>query len=214
MIDQCHLCNSQAVVFFHQDKNREYWQCQSCQLIQVPKVYQLSSAAEKAEYDKHQNDNADPGYRKFLSRTCKPLFGQLKADAKGLDFGCGPGPTLSLMAAEQGFGCENYDPFYFPQTELLNRQYDFISATEVIEHIGDARRSLNQLTAMLKPGGILALMTKRSQDLAAFKQWHYKNDPTHISFFHLRSFEYIAQHWQLRLQVIDQDVVFLQKGQP
>jgi len=214
MIDQCHLCNSQAVVFFHQDKNREYWQCQSCQLIQVPKVYQLSSAAEKAEYDKHQNDNADPGYRKFLSRTCVPLFSQLKAGARGLDFGCGPGPTLSLMAAERGFDCDNYDPFYYPDTELLSRQYDFISATEVIEHISDAKHSLDQMTAMLKPGGILAIMTKRSRDLAAFKQWHYKNDPSHISFYHLSSFEYIAQHWQLRLQVIDQDVVFLYKGQP
>jgi 16S rRNA G1207 methylase RsmC len=29
-----------------------------------------------------------------------------------LDFGCGPGPTLSILLAEQGQQVDLYDPFY------------------------------------------------------------------------------------------------------
>ncbi|MGB2360319.1 MAG: methyltransferase, partial [Porticoccaceae bacterium] len=62
----------------------------------------MSSAAEKAIYDQHQNSPDDLQYRRFLSRLTEPLLERLGPCSRGLDFGCGPGPTLSVMMAEQG----------------------------------------------------------------------------------------------------------------
>jgi cyclopropane fatty-acyl-phospholipid synthase-like methyltransferase len=39
----------------------------------------------------------------FLSQVFNPVMVHLKKGAKGLDFGCGPGPTLSLMFEKQGY---------------------------------------------------------------------------------------------------------------
>ena len=47
------------------------------------------------------------------------MFGRIRLHliynlARGLDFGCGPGPALTLLMEEAGFAKMNlYDPFYF-----------------------------------------------------------------------------------------------------
>ena len=64
---------------------------------------------------------------------------------------------------------------------------------------------------MLKPGGWLGIMTKRVIDQEAFSRWHYKNDPTQITFFSDQSFRWIAAQYGLALSIVDQDVVLLQK---
>jgi len=42
-----------------------------------------------------------------------PLLGD-NHDLHGLDYGCGPGPTLSVMLREKGFKMADYDPFFKP----------------------------------------------------------------------------------------------------
>lgn len=207
----CPLCLGAELLFYHQDKRRSYYQCQSCQLVSVPAEFYLSAAAEKAEYDKHENDPYDLGYQRFLNRTLAPLLARFDTSAQGLDFGCGEGQALSMMARERGFEIYNYDLYYANHPETLTKQYDFISLTEVIEHVSDAAGLLMQLDQLLKPSGILAVMTKRVQDKAAFATWHYKNDLTHINFYSEATFEWLVHHYGWRLEVIDKDVVFLHK---
>lgn len=207
-MNSCPLCNSQALSFFHRDKHREYWRCELCQLVSVPEAYRLSAADEKTFYDHHENHSEDLGYRRFLGRTWHPLVERITPVMQGLDFGCGPGPTISVMAKEQGISMENYDLYYFHRPELLQRQYDFITMTEVIEHVADASALLTRLNRMLKPSGVLAIMTKRVLDIDAFIHWHYKSDLTHIRFYSITTFEWIARHFQWQLEVIDKDVVF------
>ena len=89
---------------------------------------------------------------------------------------------------------------------------NFITMTEVIEHIARPSELLPRLDRLLSPGGILAVMTKRTRDLAAFSSWHYKNDPTHICFYSEVTFEWIAQKMSWKLEVIDKDVVFFTKS--
>jgi hypothetical protein len=55
-------------------------------------------------------------------------------------------------------------------------------------------------------------MTKRVRDKPSFSTWHYKNDPTHIAFYSEQTFAWLAQQWQLKLEIIDNDVVFLTKS--
>ena len=196
---------------YHQDKKRAYQQCHQCDLVFVPHKFYLSAEEEKAQYDLHDNQVDDPGYRKFISRTLNPVLERVSIGAKGLDFGCGPGPALSVMAKEQGVDVENYDLYYANYPERLAVQYDFITMTEVIEHLSKPNNVLTQLDKMLKPNGILAIMTKRVKDNDAFKTWHYINDPTHICFYSDKTFEYIANSFSWRLEIIGADVVLLTK---
>ncbi len=207
----CPLCSDNNSQHYAQDKKRKYWQCNQCSLVYVPEKYQLSQNDEKAEYDKHQNSPQDEGYRQFLNRTVKPLLKQLKPNAQGLDFGCGAGPTISEMLKPYQIAVENYDLYYFNQPELLEKQYQFITLTEVIEHIAMPAKLLKLLDSMLLAQGILAIMTKRVSNLEAFKTWHYKNDPTHICFYSQATFQWIAQKMHWRLEVQDKDVVFFHK---
>ena len=212
----CPLCLSCQTRLYHSEQRpkvlmRDFWRCDQCALVFVPAAFHLDAVAEKAVYDQHQNQPDDPGYRKFLGRVFEPLRQRLAPEAEGLDFGCGPGPTLALMFSEAGFQCANYDLYYCHQPECLSRPYDFIVSTEVVEHLCAPGQVLAQLIGLLKPGGWLGLMTKRLTTDAAFANWHYTLDPTHISFFADNSFRWLAARYQLQLEFCGPDVVLLQK---
>jgi len=177
----------------------------------VPESSILPINEERAEYDKHENHIHDQGYRKFLSRVFNPIKERIQPSAKGLDFGCGPGPALAEMFKEAGFDMSTYDPFYAKNEKVLNGSYDFITSTEVIEHVKNPVQYLNQITKMLKPGGTIGLMTKLVTDQHAFKNWHYKNDQTHIRFYSKKTFKFIANSYKLNLKFIGNDVIILQK---
>ena len=183
-------------------------QCDSCNLVSVADEFLLSSTDEKSIYDRHENNSDDEGYRKFLSRAFDPLKERVSNNAVGLDFGCGPGPTISQMGNEIGMKIENYDLYYFNYPALLQQKYDFVILTEVIEHIADSASLLQQLNSILKPNATLAIMTKRVVNHQRFKNWHYKNDLTHIRFYSIKTFEWIAKKLNWQLEIIDKDVVF------
>lgn len=207
----CVLCNDTGLTFYHRDARREYWHCGTCELVQVPSCWHLDPDAEKAHYDLHENSAGDPAYRLFLSRTFNPVLAELKPGAEGLDFGCGPGPTLSLMFREAGFQCADYDIFFAPDDAVLQQSYDFITTTEVVEHLAAPGAVLRRLWGLLRPGGIIAVMTKRVLDVEHFSAWHYRADPTHIVFFHRHTFEWLAQEWRAEVAFPANDVVLLRK---
>lgn len=209
--DICPLCGSSLAEAFHVDAVREYRQCQLCSLVFVPCRFWLGRDEEKAVYDLHENDPKDRGYRRFLSRLVLPMLERLDGPCDGLDFGCGPGPALSLMFHEHGHQVKLYDPFYCDEPSLLIRRYDFICATEVVEHLHNPDRELSRLFGILKPGGLLGIMTKLVIDSAAFGNWHYIRDLTHICFFSRDSFCWIADRYGVDVTFIGNDVILLQK---
>ena len=211
MSNICPLCSSPEPKFFLEDKKRAYFRCGTCQLIFVSSEFYLSENAEKAEYDLHQNMPDDPGYRKFLSRLFEPLNERIAPGSNGLDFGSGPGPTLSLMFEETGHDMELFDKFYAQDTAVLNNQYDFITATEVLEHLQNPKMELERLWTCLKPGGYLGIMTKLALRVEEFKSWHYKNDMTHVCFFSCETFEWLANTWNAELIFAAKDVILLRK---
>jgi len=166
---------------------------------------------EKAEYDKHENQIEDEGYRRFLSRTLEPVAAKVEPNSRGLDFGCGPGPALAQMFRECGFEMSVYDKYYADDESVFDSHYDFVTATEVVEHLKNPMLEIERLWSVLKPLGILAIMTKRVKDLDGFACWHYKNDPTHIIFFHEKTFAWIAKKLDAQLSIESPDVVLLIK---
>ncbi|WP_386082769.1 class I SAM-dependent methyltransferase [Vreelandella sp. F11] len=211
MMRRCPLCAESTTALYHRARRRDYYQCATCKLVFVPPEQHLSAAEEKAEYDKHQNSPHDTGYRRFLGRLFTPLLAKLSSHARGLDFGSGPGPTLSVMFAEQGHPMTIYDPFYAPDASALTQKYDFITATEVVEHLSQPGQVFAQLMNQLAPGGYLGLMTKRVTSPEAFACWHYISDPTHISFFSEETFRWWAQKNSLVVEFPGPDTVILHK---
>jgi len=207
----CPLCTGSATTPFQRDARRPYLHCCRCHLVFVPPPFLPDRAAERAEYDLHENFVDDPRYRAFLWRLGAPLLARLGPGAVGLDFGCGPGPALARMLQERGLTVALYDPFYAPDTSVLTGQYDFICATEVVEHLHRPRRELPRLWSLLAPGGWLGIMTKLLRDAAAFAQWHYKNDPTHVCFFSETTWRWWAARHGVCPEFEGDDVIFLQR---
>jgi SAM-dependent methyltransferase len=140
-----------------------------------------------------------------------PLLARLTPGSRGLDFGSGPGPALARMLTEAGHDVALYDPFYAPRRAVLTGRYDFITATEVVEHLHRPGPELDRLYRLLNPGGLLGIMTKRVIDRERFARWHYINDPTHVCFFSGATFDWLAARWQARLDFVDRDVIIIIK---
>ncbi len=207
----CPLCSTPHASFYHQDQRRVYHQCHCCKLVFVAPAYLPSAQAEQAEYQLHENHPDDTGYRQFLNRAAAPLCAKLGQPATGLDFGCGPAPVLAAMLEAAGHTMHLYDPFFHPDTKALERQYQFITCTEAIEHFHAPVLELNRLDACLETHGWLCVMTKRVISAARFKNWHYKNDPTHVSFFSDETFYYIGRKYGYQVYLVSADVVLMHK---
>ena len=211
MSESCPLCEHSHISLYSQDKRREYYQCSACDLVFVLRDQLISLQQEKSIYDSHENDIEDLGYQKFLSRAADPLLQQLQRPSCGIDFGCGPGPALANMLTKRGHNVALYDIFYYPESQVLNKQYDFVTCTEVIEHVANPQKVWQQLLGMLKPDSVLVVMTKLVIDQERFKNWHYKNDITHINFFSRTTFELLAKTSGLTLTFYGNDVMLFKK---
>ena len=175
----------------------------------------LSISSEHAFYGTHENGVDDLGYRQFLKRFLDPFLEECPVGEKyltGLDFGCGPGPALAAMLTEQGADMSLYDPLYYPDKGVLNKQYDFIVSTEVFEHLHDPSAVMDVLSGILMQGGCLGVMTEfLPVEKEKFAQWHYRRDPTHVGFWSERTFAYVAERWGFDVKTIDRRVVLLSK---
>ncbi len=207
----CSLCLSETDNLFFTDRNRHYISCDHCGLIFVPQDFWLNAVEEKAVYDLHENSPHDQGYRNFLSRLTTPLSEKLKPQQKGLDFGCGPGPALPTLLEEQGHQVDRFDLHYHNDPTIFGNRYDFICATEVLEHLQAPNSEFTKLFSILKPGGWLGIMTKLVIDRQAFSKWHYIRDLTHICFYSHGTFEYLAHRFNAELNVVANDVILLRK---
>ena len=210
-MNSCPLCNSKKNTLYSQDKTGEYRLCSVCSLVFVLKEYYLDDEAEKARYDLHTNSCEDAGYRKYLTKVSEPVIKRLYEGAHGLDFGSGPGPTLSLILEDAGFDMKIYDHFYARDEEVLELKYDFITSTEVVEHLYEPKAVLDKLWSILNENGLLCILTQLYPDQEAFSSWYYKNDPTHVCFFSLKTLSWLAEQWKAELETVDKDLFIFKK---
>lgn len=207
----CPLCAASAPEFCA-DRTRRYFGCVRCGLVTGDPAAQVSPQEERAIYDLHQNDAADLRYRAFLARLADPLLSKLVPGMHGLDFGCGPGPVLSLLLREAGMQMQDYDPLYAPNAALLQRQYDFVTCSEVVEHFRDPLAGWAQLAALVRPGGWLGVMTQLAPDVPErFLRWRYRDDRTHVSFHREATLRWLAARFGMTLTVVEERVFLLQR---
>lgn len=193
----CPLCSAPTLELSNAAREHSrYFRCAVCALIHLDPAHRLSRDAERSRYRLHENDGSDPGYVSFLKRLADPVMERLRPGARGLDFGCGPAPVLSEILTAAGFPCAAYDPFFAPDESLLDKRYDFVTCSEVIEHARDPAHMFATLRRMLSPGGILGVMTMFHPGEAAFADWWYRRDPTHVCFYNEATMRWIGERYE------------------
>lgn len=117
----CPICLSAASAthHFHHSEfmKRDFFRCIACSCTFVPKEQFLSPSEERKHYSYHTNDSSDLKYRKYLQQVVDPLVAVLRKGDMGLDFGCGPGPTIFCDDVWVGFLRGKLRSHLFPNTD-------------------------------------------------------------------------------------------------
>jgi SAM-dependent methyltransferase len=211
-VPACPVCRTWAAVPFQSVGGRDYWRCGSCEARFLDPAQLPALADERAEYLRHQNDPDDPRYRRFLARLVDPLLAALGQAREGLDFGCGPGPALAAMLREAGHRVALYDPYFHPDPAALAQRYDFVACAEVAEHFHHPAQAFDRLDGLLRPGGLLAVLTCFQTDDARFADWHYRRDPTHVVFYREQTFRMLAAQRGWECEIAAKDVALMRKS--
>ena len=162
--------------------------------------------SEKARYDQHRNNPEDPGDQAFLNRLATPLLARVSSGTHGLDFGCGPGPALAQILRRSGMEIDLYDAFYACDESVWSRQYDFITATEVIEHLHNPSNEFDRLFSALRPGGWLGIMTKWVSSITSFEHSRYVRDPTHVCLYSRETLTWVANRGEVEVEFPSPDI--------
>ncbi len=111
---------------------------------------------------------------------------------KILEIGCGNRPYLPVSKSEE---VVHLDIIKLPHVEVVwdlnkfpypfkSNEFDVVIAKNVLEHLDDLIKLMEELWRITKPGGILKITVPYFASPVAF------SDPTHKHFFTLNTFDY------------------------
>lgn len=193
----CVLCDSKACASYADIGGVNYQQCQQCDLIFMNPQNRFDAKAEKARYEKHENNVLDDGYQKFVAPLISEITQKVSPDSLGLDFGSGPEESaVSYLLQKQNYSLKKYDPFFLNDPSVLQHNtYDYVVSCEVVEHLYSPKEEFKKLKSYLKPNGFLFLMTSLKTDTIDFKTWSYRRDQTHVCFYSEKSMQFIKNQF-------------------
>lgn len=196
---RCKLCGTSTLLIKNPKTDKTYHKCSECEYIFMDEEFYIDESRERLHYDKHHNSFACLGYVEMFERLIAE-FVPLENIETALDFGCGEGEVLPILLEKNGVRCDRHDLFYFPKKVYEDKSYDLIVSTEVIEHLEKPLQVLEMLSSHLKQNAYLLLMTRfHPQNDKEFLEWFYIRDITHIGFFSLKTFEYLAKKLSLEI---------------
>jgi len=187
----CPLCQeatSQQLEF-----SPQFYACSNCGSVFRHPDYLLPSEHEKERYLLHQNDVEDQGYQAFVSPLVTAVCQSFSPNTIGLDFGAGPAPVAAKLLGNKNYELKFWDPFFHPDTSVLQTTYDFIICCEVMEHFYDPLKEFRVMKSVLNAGGKIFCMTDLLPKMASFKDWYYKNDKTHVLFYSEENLKWIQE---------------------
>ncbi len=195
---KCLLCESHSAIFFFDQKTSwEYFHCRNCDLRFLDPKNRLGKEEEKRRYQLHQNDVNDSGYQNFVTPLLKIIKEKIDPDSLILDYGCGDGPVLTHLLKAEGFSNITLFDLYFKNSpEALDKKYDLIFSTEVIEHFYNPAEEFFRLKNLLRDGGQLAVMTLFYSEEINFAAWPYRKDFTHVCFYSRKTCQWINSHFK------------------
>jgi len=180
-IGNCLACRG-AVFFFGSRDRYVYGRCESCKTIQlVP----MPSDQELAEA--YANDYATSGHHgrdaESISVAAQPFYEAIVhslreagvGSGRILDVGCGWGGMLRTLQREgfDGFGVDFESaslehcrktglavaPLDLAAIRMRHKPFDAAVMAMVFEHLSDHRSMLDQVGAVVRPGGVLVILT-------------------------------------------------------
>lgn len=209
--ESCRICRLGVAHPRTEQTGRTYLQCDRCRGTFLAFSELPSVTMERETYDQHENDPEDPRYRRFVGHVVEPLMERLPPGACGLDFGSGDGPAGAALLREAGFEIACYDPFYRPDKQILDKTYDFVLCCEVAEHFHRPANEFLRMDGLLRPGGLLGIMTAMEYSHIDFAAWHYRRDPTHVAFYKPDTMLQLAQDYDWQAILPSRNVVIFRK---
>lgn len=212
---KCKICQSDTEAISDEKTLKIYHKCSTCRYIFLDENFYIDRVSEKKHYDKHHNNFESLGYVKMFDDLIDEfVVPHLKSIKTALDFGCGEGEVLPILLEKRNLLCDRYDLFYFPDEIYKDKKYDLISSTEVFEHLENPLGMFKKLLLHVEENGYLILMSAfHPNDDEKFLKWWYIRDITHIGFFNMSTFKYIAQ--ELNLKIVkhnSKNTIMFQKG--
>lgn len=196
MNENCKICGFKTREIRQKKFGITYYVCDQCEFISKDNNARISPKEELVIYSRHNNTIEDPRYVAYFVQFIEAaVMPYCKSGKKGLDFGSGSSPVLAMILEKNyDFKMDIYDLFYAPEKIYENQKYDLVTSTEVVEHLPDPLTYFRQFKELLNDGGLLSIMTIfHPKDDAAFLNWHYMRDMSHISFYTPKTMAVIAE---------------------
>jgi hypothetical protein len=190
---KCPLC-ADVANHFYTHQHREFYYCSTCFSVFLDTKNYMTKTDEKKHYEFHNNDINNKGYQQFVSPIVNIVLNDFTPKHFGLDFGSGTNSVIVKLLKDNSYNIVEYDPFFSNQPKVLEKQYDYITCCEVIEHFHHPFEEFKKLYHLLKPGAKLICMTDFFSETQNFSTWYYKNDHSHVFFYHLKTMEWITKN--------------------
>ncbi len=209
----CRICHTSSTLFF-QDQ-RTFYKCPECSLI-----FTLDAPDKEAEetHYKKQWATTDPGFWEKQVDVLLQLIDNYRKPSRILDFGSGSGEMTNEFR-KRGYDATPLEPMThgYLKDQSYPFKFDVVIAVEVIEHLLEPWKEIHEIEKVLAPDGIVifsSLLTNafidRPDASEQFKNWWYKDDPTHVSFFCNRVLAKMADMENYDIDIIG-DKVFVLK---
>ena len=198
---ECKVCSQNAELFSEGiilEKHRiKYYKCNNCGFIQTEEPYWLDESYSDAI------NRSDIGYvtRNLLySKFTKLIiFAFFNSKRKFVDYGSGYGLFVRLMR-DYGLNyywedkyCENIFAKDFVADESKEKSYELLSAFEVFEHVLNPLQDINEMLKFSDSIFFSTYLIPNSYPKPG-EWWYYALDTgQHISFYSLRTMQYIAK---------------------
>jgi 2-polyprenyl-3-methyl-5-hydroxy-6-metoxy-1,4-benzoquinol methylase len=213
---KCILCGSDKLSIFYNTKNTDLLICSDCEFIfsdPMPdsktlnelygKSYFICDSEEQMKYQDYHKE--EKGIRKSSEKRLGWISKYINPPGKLLDIGCAAGYFMDT-AVNHGWEvygtdiseyCINFAkgnfkeirPFYGPlkKHKFDDNFFDIITMWDVLEHLPDPLDEMKEVNRILKPGGILVIMTPNIKSMIAKvtgKKWIlYQSPHIHLTYF-------------------------------
>jgi 2-polyprenyl-3-methyl-5-hydroxy-6-metoxy-1,4-benzoquinol methylase len=184
-MEPCQVCGSLDLEDYVVRADAHYVRCRGCGLI-------VNADARRLAQEARERYDSATYFRGYAARLCRKiaaarrridLIASYVPGGRLLDVGCGLGETL-VAAWEAGFEVEGLDIGAYPtahcrglgftvhqasitNTGLPDASFDVITLWDIVEHVPSTHDVLAEVSRILKPGGIVAMLVPSGEYLKA-----------------------------------------------
>ena len=211
----CRICHASSPLFFRD--LRAFYKCPECCLIFT---FDLPGKEAEETHYKNQWTTTDTSFWKKQVDVLLQLIDNYRTPTRILDFGSGSGEMTNEFR-QRGYDVTPLEPMThgYLKDQNYSSKFDVVIAVEVIEHLPEPWEELNEIENVLAPDGIVifsSLLTNsfidRPDAHEQFKNWWYKDDPTHVSFFCNRVLSKMADMKNYDIDIFDDKAFVLKRG--